>query len=322
MFPALKVLERQTPPLKYGAIPYWRAPICPASETFYSPVWNWVNPRDLPEGEAVTVLDVNAAYLAAIGQVEIAHSELVHRGAWQMDVLPEVKDIRPGYYRITVPYWAFDATIVHPLGDSTRVVINDTLWVAAPTLQLLLDLLHEGHLGHFEILDSWSATRTTHFHKWAERLRSLRAEQLDALAMAQTELHRREVAARLAAFKTGYSAALSMMLTGEKCLARRPDWSHTVYALHAANTWRKAWRWTYSGRPLVSMGSVDEISVFSVDLPHVLAQPKPPFRLDPSGMAPGAFKPKKLTFVGDVVTVPEPQSLAFLADSDDLGDVL
>jgi hypothetical protein len=116
--------------------------------------------------------------------------------------------------------------------------------------------------------------------------------------MAQTETYREQEAARLDAFKQGYSAALSMMLTGEKCLTRRPDWTHTIYAQHAAATWRKAWRWTFTGRPLVAMGSVDEVAVLSGDVPAVLHTPKPPFRFDPTGRQPGAFKPKRVTFVG------------------------
>jgi hypothetical protein len=49
MFPALKVMERQTPPLKYGRPPYWRAPIVhPATDHVYIPVWNWTQPAGAP----------------------------------------------------------------------------------------------------------------------------------------------------------------------------------------------------------------------------------------------------------------------------------
>jgi len=316
MFPALKVMERQTPPLKYGRPPYWRAPIVPASQDVYIPTWNWTSPHDFPEGEAVTVLDVNAAYLSAMGSVSIAHSQLIQHGAFRQ--LPDKRDVRPGYYKITVPYWAFEGTIVHPLGDSTRVQTEDVLWVAAPTLFLLLELTEEGHLGHFEIVDSWMADVSTEFRSWSARLRSIRDECMDRIVMSQTETHRAQEVARYDAFKQGYSAALSMMLTGEKCLTRRPDWAHTIYAQHAASTWRKAWRFTFTGHLLVAMGAVDEIAVLSADVVDAIARPKPPFRYDDSGRMPGALKPKKVTFIG----CEPPQRADMVALIDDGDDIL
>jgi hypothetical protein len=316
MFPALRIMERQTPPLKFGRPPYWRAPIIhEASDNVYVPVWNWTSSHDFPEGEAVTVLDVNAAYLSAMGSVKIAHSHLLHTG--RLAHLPAPRDVAPGYYRITVPHWAFDGTIVHPLGDSARMQTESTLWVAAPTLVLLLELADAGHLGWFEILDAWTADVATEFRAWSERLRSVRNECMDRIDMAQTEVHRREQLARYDAFKTGYSAALSMMLTGEKCLTRRPDWAHTIYAQHAASTWRKAWRWTFTGRPLVAMGAVDEIAVLSADVGDVITLPKPPFRYDPTGRQPGALKPKKVTFIG-CEPAQRADSLPLIDEGDDI----
>lgn len=317
MFPALKVMECQTPPLKYGRPPYWRAPITPPSAEVYVPTWNWTSPHDFPEGEAVTVLDVNAAYLSAMGSARIAHSHLKNTGAPAGLMEPKESAVAPGYYKITVPYWAFEGTIVHPLGDSARVATETALWVAAPTLVLLLELADEGHLGWFEILDSWTADVVTDFRSWSERLRSIRGEYMDRIEMCQTEGQRRQEVARYDAFKTGYSAALSMMLTGEKCLTRRPDWAHTIYAQHSAATWRKAWRWTFTGRPLVAMGAVDEIAVLSGDVGDVIARPKPPFRYDASGRIPGSLKPKKATFIG-CEPLQRADSVALVEDGDDI----
>lgn len=316
MFPALRVLERQTPPLKYGRPPYWRAPVIhEASDNVYVPTWNWTSPHEFPEGEAVTVLDVNAAYLSAMGSARIAHSHLVHTG--HHDRLPAARDVAPGYYKITVPYWSFAGTIVHPLGDSTRVQTEPALWVAAPTLILLIELADEGHLGYFEILDAHTAEVITDFRSWSERLRSIRNECMDRVEMSQTDTHRLQEIARYDAFKTGYSAALSMMLTGEKCHTRRPDWAHTIYAQHAASTWRKAWRWTFTGRPLVAMGAVDEIAVLSADVGDVITRPKPPFRYDPTGRIPGALKPKKATFV-NCEPLQRADAVALVDEGDDI----
>jgi hypothetical protein len=316
MFPALKVMERQTPPLKYGRPPYWRAPITPPSGDVYIPTWNWTSAHDFEQGQEVTVLDVNAAYLSALGGVKIAHSHLTNRGP--VAHLPSPREVVPGYYRISVPYWAFFGTIVHPLGDSARVETESTVWIAAPTLTLLLELEQEGHIGYFQILDSWTADVVTEFRSWSERLRSIRTECMDRIDLAQTQEYRQAQVDRYDAFKQGYSAALSMMLTGEKCLTRRPDWSHTIYAQHAASTWRKAWRYTFTGAHLVSMGAVDEIAVLSADLSDAICRPKPPFRYDATGRTIGALKPKKATFIGQGA----PQRPDTMATIEDDGDIL
>jgi hypothetical protein len=318
MYPALRELERVTPPLKFGRPPYWRPEIVQPSKDVYIPTWNWTSPHDYAEGDEVRVLDVNAAYLAAIGSVQIAHSQLIRRGA--PDGIPAPRKVRPGYYRITVPYWAFDGTIVHPLGDSSRLQSESAIWIAAPTLVLLLELAEEGHIGAFEILDAWNADVVTSFEGWSTRLKSLREVCMTRVDTAQNDARRQEAVDHLNAFKRGYSAALSMMLQGQGCLTRRPDWPHTVYAQHAAATWRKAWRFTFTGATLVAMGAVDEIAILAKDLPTALARPKPPFRLDETGRAVGAFKTKTLTTIGCQPARREDEIM--LAGGDDLENIL
>lgn len=315
IYPALRILERQTPPLKYGRPPYWRAPAPAFAEDVYVPTWNWSSPREFEDGAQVTVLDVVGAYLAALGGVQIAHSQLIHRGA--INTLPHPRDVQPGYYRINTPYWSFSGTIVHPLGDSSRVQTEDTMWIAAPTLVLLLELEAEGHLGALTILDSYTPDVTTDFRAWAARLGSVRTEYLDRIDQCQTEMARRDEVARYDAFKQGYSVAFSMMLTGQGCATHRKDWPHTVYAQHAASTWRKAWRFTFTGASIVSMGAVDELAVLSEDIPTALALPKPPFRLDPRGRQLGAFKPKALTFIGHE-DAQRPDTIHLIDDEDDI----
>lgn len=314
MFPALKVMERQCPPLHRGRPPYWRAPVTPPSSDFYCPSWNWVSPHDFPEGAEVTILDANGAYLGAAGGCYIAHSHLTHTGP--INHHPRPREVAPGYYRITVPHWAFPGTIVSPLGDSSRVQTESTLWIAAPTLILLLELEEDGHLGGLTIIDSWTAAVRADFRSWVDRLKSLRTECLDRIDTCQTDAARAAATARYTSFKEGYSAAFSLMLTGDKCQTRRPDWAHTVYAQHAASQWRKAWRYTYTGAPIVSMGHVDEIAVLAKDLPDVLALVKPPFRFDPTGRQIGAMKPKQTTQVA-----PQPYEEA-LASAEEMEDIL
>lgn len=294
MFPALNRMERrpELQPRRYDREPYWRAPITPASKDCYVPSWNWMNHNasELPAGEQLLTLDANGAYLGALGGIKVAHSHLTHTGAAHWPIA--AKDVQPGYYRIQVPHWNFAGTIVSPLGDSSRIETETLVWVAHPTLVLLLELLEEGVLGEVVIEDSYTAQATCDFRKWVAHLKQVRVELLDAIEQANTDAARTAMVERYDAFKEGYSAALSMILTGEKCQTRRPDWTHAVYAQHAASMWRKGWRWTYTGRPLISMGHVDELTVLAVDLPEVMSLPKPPFRFDPSGRTLGAMKPK------------------------------
>lgn len=306
-FPALKVMERQAQPLKHGRAPYWRAPVTPASEAVYIPVWNWSAPTDFPAGEQEIVLDTNGAYLSAMGGVDIAHSQLEHSGSFRDN--PRPREVGPGYYRIITPHWSFPGTIVSPLGDSARVQTEDQLWIKAPTLVLLLELEEAGHLGGLTITDSYTARIHTNFRSWATRLGSVRTECLDRIESAHTAEQAAAAADRYDAFKTGYSMALSMMLTGKRCATHRPDWAHTVYAQHAASQWRKAWRYTF-GFPLVSMGHVDEIAILATDLHEALERPKPPFRYDPTGRKLGAMKIKSTGPIGGTVQQGDSVTLA------------
>lgn len=289
MYPALNRLERrpELQPVKYGREPFWRAPVTPPSATVRIPSWNWTSVHPVPEGMETLTLDVNGAYLAAIGSVTIAHSHLTHTGPITDPLGP--REVLPGYYKILTPRWALDGTIVSPLGDKPT---DRYTWIAHPTLVLLLELLDEGALGAVEITDSWTSRVKTDFLKWAAHLRHLRADIIRQIGECQTEAAEAALRDKYDRFKEGYSSALSMMLTGANCQTRRPDWAHAVYAQFAATTWRKAWRFSSAG-PLVAMGSVDTITILEQDLAPVMSRPKPPFRFDDTGITLGAFKIKE-----------------------------
>lgn len=318
MYPALSLLERKVPPLKYGREPFWRPPVTPASHDCHIPTWNWHSPLGAPDDAELLTLDTNAAYLSAAGGVRVAHSQLARQGGMRN---PAPRDVLPGYYRVSVPYWAFSATIVSPLGDSPLLQSAREVWVAAPTLILLLELLEEGSISDLVILDAWTAKVTTDFRAWVRRLKSVREEILGAIDRAATDVAEASAREQYDAFKEGYSVAWSMMLTGEKCLAHRPDWSHTVYAQHAASQWRKAWRYTFTGHPLVSMGNTDAITILADGLAEALQRPKPPFRYDPTGLQPGALKLKPKT-ADTPPAAPESRRPLALVDDLDLEDIL
>jgi len=300
MYPALKLMERTTPPLRYGREPLWRSPLPNAVSSPLIPSWNWHAIRDFAPGTETVTLDANGAYLSALGQTAISHSQLTRTGGTHH--YPDPRTVAPGYYRITIPHWAFSGTIVSPLGDSARLQTEDSVWIAHPTLILLLELTEPGHIGPFEILDSFTSTKHISFKTWYEKLRAVRTQCIDQTEVAHPggrpsddDKCKCTACVRYNAFKEGYSAALSMMLTGSKCKTQRPDWSQAVYATHSASMWRKAWRYTGTNKHLVSMGHVDEIQILRADLQEALdREPKSkPFRFDASGRALGAMKIKR-----------------------------
>ena len=317
MFPALRLMERTAVPTLYNRPPYWRPAVpAPAAEVLI-PSWHWrhVEADTIPDDDTPVTLDYNGAYLAAIGSVEVAHGELKHYGTQDPYQLNPRK-VLPGYYRVEVPYWGLSGTLVSPLGDSARLETETSWWIAHPTLVLLLELLAEGAIGELEITDSYCSEKVTNFRKWSAKLKDARTRLLDDRDAAVTDDERAATTARYSAFKEGYGAALSMMLTGERSLTRRPDWAHAVYAQHAATSWRKAWRFTLTG-PVLAMGAVDEITVFRRDLDAALVQPKPPVKLDESGRALGHLKTKTTTPpAGDPEGAPE------LLMSEDWSDLL
>lgn len=303
MFQALRILEKEVPPTLYGHAPYWRPPVTPPSRTVLIPSWNWRSVHadgELPEDDQPITVDINGAFLAALGAVQVAHGKLVRKGAIDSRAFqPRFETtVWPGYYRIEVIRWAFSGTLVSPLGDSARLETDSQVWVSHPTLVLLLELLAENSIGDLIITDSWVAqeNRRIDFRDWSARLKQTRNELLDAM-LTEHGTDRPadctcEPCAKYAAFKEGYGAAFSMMLTGEKCTTYRPDWAHAVYAQHAAAAWRKAWKLSAIG-PVLSMGAVDEITLLNCDLIKAIQKPKPPVRWDPTGRQLGHLKRKE-----------------------------
>jgi hypothetical protein len=316
MFAALRLLEKVVPPTFYGREPYWRAPVRLAPEKVFIPGWTWsADYRELPEGEQPVTLDCNGAFMAALGSAPVAWGDLNNTGemdAWELDP----RRVLPGYYLIDAFHWPFDATIVSPLGNHTKLPAGARIWIAAPTLILLLELLQEGTIGGLTIHDSWTPKRVTNFRDWNARLKVARNKLLDNIAKADTPEDIAAAKERYKAFKEGYGAAFSMMLTGARCHTRRPDWAHQVYAQHAATSWRKAWRFSI-GAPLLAMGNTDALTVLEADLKRAVLSAKPPIKLDPTGRQLGYYK------VADPETTPAtPTEAADFVMSDDFEDVL
>ncbi len=324
VYPALSVMERTVPPLRYGRQPLWRHPSV-IDELPLVPSWNWWAVRDFAPGTHSTILDTNGAYIGAIGQAIIGHCQLTRSGP--IAGYPDHRSILPGYYKITIPNWAFSGTIVSPLGNNAHLqeaeALGKPVWICAPTLVLLVQLAEDGYIGAFDILDSYTAEFVTNWRNWSKELGKVRIDRLDERDASHPDGQFPDKCPclpcrRYEAFKEGYGSALSMMLTGNGCKTDRSDWAYTVYATHAANQWRKAWRYTDKDTHLISMGHVDEIQIVTSQLPTALARTSPPFRLDPTGRSIGAMKIKRTTVLQDTPTAPAGPTISSL----DLGDIV
>lgn len=297
MFPALSLLEKRAMPTLHGHLAYYRAPLpAPAQSHVLIPSWTWTGVRAAEHAPIDSVtLDVNGSYMAALGSVDIAFTDLKRFGPVDSMALAP-RQVLPGYYRIIVPSWALDGTIVHPLGADAERWVGKPVWIAHPTLILLLELMEQGVLGYVDIVDAWISHQRVDFRDWNKLLKQTRGALLDAVDVvhpdgAPSACKCSRACLEYRAFKEGYGAAFAMMRTGQSCKTRRPDWADAVYAQHTAARWRNAWRFTAIG-PVLFMGSTDELTVLREDLTAALAKPQPPLRLDESGRTLGSYKTK------------------------------
>jgi hypothetical protein len=295
-FRLLALLEKNEAmmPKRHGREPFWRPKPPPAAAECHVPRWDWEAPILTPVGTPMVDLDVNAGYLSAASSVAVGHGALEHtkmRPHRSAGGKPN-----PGYYLVDAYYWGMYSAIISPLGDIEE---GAQVWVTQPTL-LLLDQLHEeGHWPTPGVLvhDSWTAEHSVRLRTWTTHLQEWRSVLIDQGKGPVYE-----------DFKTAYSSAIAMMLTGDKCATRRPDWSHAIVAQHAANTWRKGWRSWQMGHGPIAMGDTDELTFTYDDYIALGAaahdNPKTtPFRMDQSGKSLGSLKIKREYGYGD----PEPE---------------
>ncbi len=296
---ALNLLETQCAPTWKGRPPFWR-PTPPSKVTVYTPVFSWRHrDYDLFTCDASMVdLDVNGAYVAAISGVTVAHGPLEHTGP----LGDATTNPLPGYYLIDRHEWTEWYDMPSPLGtgltDHLRLV-----WVAHPTVQLLAKLARDGEWPPVTVHDSWTCPTPVRLYRWAERIRDDRAHALTLIRASHPgTIEREQAQATYDAIKDGYSMACSMMLgRGEeaedpeereyKSKTRRPDWTHAIYAAHAAGLWRKIYR--LRGR-MLAVGDTDEVTLTLKDLEDIVSLGSSwVLQMDPSGLQIGAFKVKR-----------------------------
>lgn len=270
--------------------PFWRPKPPQAAAAAHLPAWDWAYDLEPPHGTPMVDIDVNAGYLSAASSATVGLGPLEHTKARPYGTPASPA---PGYYLVDVQYWGHPE-MPSPLGDTAGA---DQVWISAPTMQQLHQLSLRDDWAHWDtptVHDSWTAKQGVRLRKWATYVNLMRCEIMDTQGKG----------AAYDQFKTAYSQAIAMMLTGAKCKTHRPDWAHTIYAQHAATYWRKALRSADMHHGPVRLGDTDEIAYTAADYAALRAagdaNPKLlPWRMDPTGHTLGSMKIKRQYAQGD-----------------------
>ncbi|MBW5252036.1 hypothetical protein JGS39_24055 [Streptomyces sp. P01-B04] len=273
--------------------PFWRPPVPKPSRYVHLPAWDWESEGVAGPGDEMADADVSGAFVAALTSGTYAHGALTRTGPFH-GLKPA-----PGYYQILTPVWQLPS-IVSPLGSAE---LPDAVWIKHPTLDLLQQLATAGKLPDIEVKDSYTAKVSCRLRTWGEKLRDDRAALLATRnATAPGTVARAAADKAYADFKDSYSIAIQMMAgktddaTGDlktnKSEVLRPDWYHTIHAQHAATMWRKVFSAHEAGIFPYAMGSLDEVTYRQEDWDRIPTLPKPPFRIDETGVTLGSFKVK------------------------------
>lgn len=281
----LDALETDFAPMRGGRVPFWRPELPGITDIVHTlSGWTWSREYD---GDVVS-LDRSGAYIAAASSVTVAHGPLTHTGP--LDRF----DGRPGYYLVDVHPWHEEESLPHPLGRP----IKDQLWVPHPTVALLVDLADAGRWPDVTILDSYTGD-PCRLKDWAQHINALRTHAITGYGRDSDQA---------SAVKESYGMAFSMMLgswneagTGRvwKCKARRPDWTHSIYAQSSATLYR----WADDIRQMVpadlrpvGLKNVDELVIPAAALEIVTTTERPggrkPMVIDADGLRLGSFKVK------------------------------
>lgn len=217
---------------------------------------NWTDP-ELAPGTAVTVLDRNAAYLAALGTAELPIAGLTaydgrgpakQAGVHRLAGMPELT--------------AAGAGLPHPLGQLTADRDGGPLWIPSGTLRLADDQARAGIITPPDVVESLTGAPLQRGRsavaRWEWMARALRDERARAIEAgdADTESFLKAVYAVLVS-TAGESTANTRVW--------RPELPPIVRSTAAANLWRQAAKLRAAGVRVVALTGTDEI--------HVAAEP-------------------------------------------------
>jgi hypothetical protein len=245
--------------------------------------WAWSRRYDGP----TVSLDRGGAFVAAAASVTVAHGQLEHTGP--LDQF----DGRPGYYLVPIYPWS-ETELPSPLRD----IRGESVWIPAPTLTLLYELVEQGRWPDVTILDSYTGDPVRlNQGKWADYLRDLRAHAITVYGRDSAQYD---------GIKRATGQCWSLML-GQgnpghprkwKCKLWRPDWTHAVKTQASAQLWRwaDACRQVAPDNPPVALKNVDELVIPVEALETVKTVQAPgrasPLRIDQDGIKLGTFKVK------------------------------
>ena len=293
---ALDMLFRAYVPKLGHRPPFWRPESPAVAPRVYVPAWSWRRPLSTDDGDFLTVLDANGAYLSAAASVEVAHGALRRAGSVPFD------SARAGYWLVERHEWPAWDRIMSPLGGRPRGKeprgAGRAVWVTTPTARLLAQLTESGHWPGIDVLDSWLCDQTVRLRSWAAAIRRDRelarsracgAPDLDELRCCVW--HQKDDA-----IKTGYAQAVVMFGVPGTSPIHRPDWAHTIRGQSATSNWSKAWAALLAGYPLAGAGHVDELvypRAAALEMWRRQSHGQPtPIRIDLRGIDLGAYKVK------------------------------
>jgi Domain of unknown function (DUF927) len=239
----------------------------------------------------VTILDRNAAQIAAMASAAVAHGALTRTGP--LDEVPRYP--APGYYKVHVYPWTESLT-PSPIGPAT---VNGETWIPAPTMALLRELADADRWPDPGALDSWTGD-PCRLDQWARLAAEVRAYALAVYGRGSDPF---EVA------KKAFSQTKSLMLgtldpnsaiprRTWKHYNRRRDWAHAIITLAAANLWRitdQCGRITGPDLAPVALRATDELVIPTAALEAITSvilpgRKTPSVRIDPTTIALGTFK--------------------------------
>jgi DNA-binding transcriptional regulator YiaG len=247
---ALLELSRVGSRYEYTAYPPLPEIVKKASRSGADQVWEarpkWRNRQLKRTGgreRAVTVLDMNGAYLAAL-KTHLPIGPLKHdpTGTWDTKT--------SGLYLVTPPTWEHE-DLPNPIGNRDE---PGPLWLTDPTVRLL-QRLSGPKLGLCEppvIHEAWTAHSTE----------SILEKFRQALAVAREQAIEDDDPVTLEYVKAMYSKFVSTLgESGSNHQIRRPEWMHIIRSQAFTNLWLKGLKAHDAGLTLVQMAGTDELHV-------------------------------------------------------------
>lgn len=218
--------------------PEWSGRCVPALQGATELPDNWTSPR-AHEHRFEHVYDVTTQYLSAAGSVSLSPGPLHYSGL--MEAFTPTRNNRPGYYLITVPkMWNYTDVIPHPVG---RYRVGDRVWVAHPTLDLLVHCAQELEIMDLPMVhEAWTGTHGTRV------LRGWSAKIAQAVRFMHTiRLANPDDAVMFDAVKGTYKDGRGMLHVATSRVYR-PDWGHAIIAQARTLLWLKIWAEGIGGR--------------------------------------------------------------------------